>query len=315
MTPVDVSVSLCTYNRAAMLQATLESLVRQETGGAFSFEIIVVDDGSTDQTPTILKEMAERTPIPIRRFREERVGVGAARARGVTESQGQWIAFIDDDETAEPDWLARLLAAAKAAKADCAWGPLRLRLPPGTEEPLAKTPRKHLMETVPTGWLQRHLTWSGPGTCNALVRARLFKEVGPFDPSFRMVGEDQDFFRRVRRAGYKIVFTPEAVVHHFIPSSRLEPDYLLTLSGRNGMMLAYFDWRERGPLMTLFIGVLRIGHVLAKGLSTLFRCLLTRDRGLLFGLASSAKTTAAYWKEIACHVVPGMGAPGRKPGN
>jgi len=299
---VDISVNLCTYNRAEMLQNVLTSLINQETRGEFTFEVVVIDDGSTDSTQEILKKVSMNSGLIIRYFREERVGVAAARNRGVVESKGEWIAFIDDDETAEPNWLLELVTTARTSGADCIGGTLKLMLGEDARN-IAATARKHLGENPRFGWFQKRFTYTGPGTGNSLVRRILFETVGLFDANLRVVGEDQDFFRRARKAGYKTVFTSKALVHHFMPVNRLQPSYLLALARQNGKSLAYFDCREWGCLKSFMIFGLRLGHILLKmGLVTLNYTIM-HDKKSFFGLKCSIHTTLSYFKELSSQIL------------
>ncbi len=296
MGKIDVSVNLCTYNRLNMLRRTLRSLLDQQTDGTFSYEIVVVDDGSSDATPEFIRGYADEAPLPIRYFREERVGVAAARNRGVRESSGKWIAFIDDDEKAEPGWLQELMTAARASRADCVAGPVELWL--SNEEPFAATCRKNLGETHRQGWLKRRLTYSGPGTCNALVRRTLFDAIGSFDPLLAVRGEDQDFFRRARSAGCRTVFAPKALVYHFMPAHRLQPAYLLDLAKQHGRSLAYFDCREWGCLKSTFIGVMRLGHAMAKTIAFFFFYPFKGKGHKFVDIKCSLYTALAYVREL-----------------
>ncbi len=100
MKDVDISVNLCTLNRAKLLQGVLESLTDQETFEKFSYEVIVVDNGSIDETECVVRGAASASRVPVRYFREEARGIPQARNRGIKESRGEWIAFFDDDQLA-----------------------------------------------------------------------------------------------------------------------------------------------------------------------------------------------------------------------
>jgi succinoglycan biosynthesis protein ExoM len=284
---VDISVNICTYNRSEWLRSTLDSVLRQQTGGTFAYEVVIIDDGSTDATPALVQKMTNHSNIPIRYFREERVGVAAARNRGVRESKGEWIAFIDDDETAEPDWLQELMAAARAQHADCVGGSLSLVFPQESAEIPRGTSRKLLSETTYTGWFQKRFDPPLPGTCNALVKRQLFQQIGSFDSryshsveksgpamrslpqkrglfdtSIKVVGEDSEFFRRARKAGFKIAFTPRSLVNHHILAYRMEQGYLIGRAKSGGTSLAYFDWKYWSHSRALIICALRIIHAM-----------------------------------------------------
>jgi glycosyltransferase involved in cell wall biosynthesis len=299
---IDISVNLCTYNRFEMLRQTLDSLLKQEPSGPFSYEIVVVDDGSTDETPLFVQEMIRVSPVPVRYVREERVGVAAARNRGVKESRGKWIAFIDDDEIAEPDWLQELIIAATATGADCVGGAVKAVFSGVTDERVTATLRKHFGETPHLGWFKRRFTYPGPGTGNALVRRILFEKIGLFDVSLKVRGEDQDFFRRARKAGYRIVFTSKAIIYHITPSSRLSPHYILDLAQQVGKNIAFLDCKEWGCLKAALVCGMRIAHTGLKAGNVAIKYVLRHDRSSVFDLKCSIYSTTAYCGEILSQI-------------
>src|SRR5881394_1714601 len=101
----EISVVLPTYNRSESLRRTLASLERQ-TFPAAKFEVIVVDDGSTDGTASVAAEFAGRGPMKVEYVRGSHEGPGASRNLGVSRARGGIVAFIEDDVLPEPDWLA-----------------------------------------------------------------------------------------------------------------------------------------------------------------------------------------------------------------
>src|SRR4029077_10495906 len=103
MNPPNVSIVVCTHNRAAMLRDALESLLRIETAGKFSYEIVVVDNASTDGTAQTVASLRQTAPV-LRYVYEAKKGIATARNRGLRESKGEWIAFFDDDQLADPRW-------------------------------------------------------------------------------------------------------------------------------------------------------------------------------------------------------------------
>jgi len=131
----DISVIVCTYNRADWLREAIESLVTLETDG-YTYEVLVIDNASTDETPEVVKQAAESSPCTVRYVREDEPGVSFARNRGLQESEATWIAFFDDDEIAEPDWLLQLMKAAKEQDVKCVGGGVRLKLDEGSDREL-----------------------------------------------------------------------------------------------------------------------------------------------------------------------------------
>jgi len=294
---IDISVCLCTYNRLEMLRNTLDSLLKQQTDGLLSYEIIIVDDGSSDGTKEFLKFISTNIGVNIKCFFEKRAGVAGARNRGVIESRGQWIAFIDDDEIVESNYLQEIFDVATKNGADCVGGSLKLLFPSGYETALSGTSRKYFAETTKLGWFQQRYNYLGPGTGFALVRRALFDQIGFFDTSLKVKGEDQDFFRRARKAGYKTVFAPQAIVHHVIPEDRLQPTYLLSQARSWGTSIAYFDLKEWGRYKTIYICVLRIVHAILITAPSLFLASLQRNSRKILSCRCSLITAFAYIRQ------------------
>ena len=244
---MDISVLVITYNRAEQLGQALASLIRQEIGGSYSFEIVVIDNASTDGTKALISEMAQDACVPLRYQFETAKGVAHARNRGIIEASGEWLAFFDDDQIAEPHWLWELVTVAKNMKASCVGGCIRLRFP--TQEDLDKLSpicRAILGESIPGKEPRKYPGKSLPGTGNVLLERKIFAEVGQFDTTLSRGGEDADFFRRVKRKGIDMWYAPEALAHHVIPPYRLEVGYLIWCSMRDGVNYAYMDQKESG---------------------------------------------------------------------
>ena len=122
-----VSVVVPTYNRHAMLRKALRSLTVQETNDKFSYEIVVVDNGSTEPTRAVVAEIAAGSRVALSYVREEAGGYPEALNRGVREARGMWVALFDDDQLAEANWLKELLSAASLTKAKLVGGSIRPR--------------------------------------------------------------------------------------------------------------------------------------------------------------------------------------------
>src|SRR5262249_39190598 len=129
--PIDVSVVICTYNRDHFLREALASIKALATDGSIRHEIVVIDNASTDHTSQVIAEAARDSPVPLRGVYEPKPGIGPARNGGIQEAGGKWIAFFDDDQVVDPQWLNQLLAMAREKGVRCVGGGNRLRLPPG----------------------------------------------------------------------------------------------------------------------------------------------------------------------------------------
>jgi GT2 family glycosyltransferase len=245
-TTADVTIVVVTFNRAALLRRSIESLLRQDTGGTFTFELLVVDNASSDNTPQVIGDLAAAAPVSMRSVREERQGVAAARNRGIAECETPWTAFFDDDMVAEPGWLASLYAVARERGARCVGGRNVLELTPSELATLPDLCRMLLGEKPDEASARIYTDKSLPGAGNLLMERRLFDEVGRFDEVVGAGCEDTDLFRRVQRAGYPVWYAPGAVASHHVPPDRLRPEYFEWVCLRHGASYALIDDRLRG---------------------------------------------------------------------
>lgn len=198
-----VTVVVATHDRAALLPRLHAALVGQRDAPAF--RVVVVDDASTDGTPKVLAELAERPGPPWEVVRLSRNG-GPARARnaGLARTTTPWVAFTDDDCVPTPSWLAELVATAEREDADIVGG----RVAPAPDQP--RGPFSRTLQVDDALYLQ---------TANVLYRREAIVGVGGFDDRFR-TGEDTDLAQRVLATGARLAFADEALVHHDVsPSS------------------------------------------------------------------------------------------------
>ncbi len=211
-----LSVVTPTCNKRALLERTLAALRAQQLPPATEWEIVVVDDGSTDGTGAWLAAEAQGPAAPPLRVVSPGVNVGRARARnlGARAARGQWIVFIDDDIVAPPGLLAAHLALLEQYPGDGTIGHAV------TEPALVDAPHLHYLDT-------RGAARLGPGpapgryfvTQNAAVPRSAFLAVGGFDEAYRGYGfEDMEVaFRLEDRAGVRFHCLPAPVpvhVHH-----------------------------------------------------------------------------------------------------
>jgi glycosyltransferase involved in cell wall biosynthesis len=196
-----VSVVVCSYNGAKTLDGCLKSLQRLNYP---DYEVIVVDDGSTDAVP----EIAARYPY-ARYFRQANKGLSVARNVGMGLASGEVIAYTDDDCFADEDWLYFLAAKLLESEASGVGGP---NLLPAGDGPVAAcvsaspgTPAHVLIDDN----IAEHV----PG-CNMAFWADRLRAIGGFDPVYRTAGDDVDVCWRLQEQGEKIVYGPAAMVWH-----------------------------------------------------------------------------------------------------
>ncbi len=196
-----MSVVVCTRNGGATLADCLSALQRQRR---VSYEVIVIDDGSTDDVPQI----AARHPS-VRYERQEHAGLSAARNLGLHFAKGEVVVYTDDDCRPDEDWLWRLAKAMQDPKWVAAGGP-NLPPPPRSEV-------ERCVAAAPGGpchvLLNDEEAEHLPG-CNLAIRKSALEQIGGFDPIFRAAGDDVDICWRLREAGGKLHFVPGAYVWH-----------------------------------------------------------------------------------------------------
>ena len=115
---MDFTVIVCTYNRCGNLPACLGALATQKGLEAIDWEVLVVDNNSTDATPQMVERLARELPVRLRYAREEQQGLNYARNCGVINSHGTHFTFVDDDIQVSPQWLSALAGAFAATDAD-----------------------------------------------------------------------------------------------------------------------------------------------------------------------------------------------------
>ena len=247
-----VSVLIATYNRAALLDECLDHLSRQPfTDGD---EVIVVDNGSTDATPGVVVRRERSFQIPVRYLEELRPGKSVALSRAIAVATGDVLAFTDDDVNVGTNWLAAIRTAMTDERVALVGGPVAprwecqrpwwLNLDEGSGRlaaPLALV--DYGPEVIPLG----------PRTvlgANMAVRRDVIEGLGGFAAHLGKLrgtllsGEDQELCRRVQAAGFTALYLPSAIVHHWVPASRLRLAYCLRWFFWSGITHATLDESE-----------------------------------------------------------------------
>ncbi len=229
------SVIVCTYNRASYLLNTLESVVALDYPKD-DFELIVVDNNSSDDTAGVCSTFRENRPELIFRYcLEKQPGVSHARNRGVSEAKAEFIAFLDDDETVNTDYLEQLnIFFSQYKPAVLCAGPV---VPVYEVEPphwLSPFISRAITGAFEKGSQIKILVKDKdcPGTGHATFRRNLFAEIGGFNTKLGRKGssllgaEDKDFFLRLKQADILCYYLPSAVVYHHIPAYKLTEEFL-----------------------------------------------------------------------------------------
>jgi GT2 family glycosyltransferase len=276
-----ITIVLATYNRSHLLRKALASLMRQETSGQFSFDIMVVDDGSTDLTASVVRNISETASgILITYTYQENMGHCIARNTGAALARGNWLAFFDDDQWAESRWLIELYRTAKEHEADLVGGTVVLDLPKSASPELGARTRRLLSERLPEQRVPTSAIKDRIGSGNVLIRRAVFRQMGGFDTIFRR-GYDTDLFWRVEREGFRLGYAPQAIVHHVISESRFQPSYLRRLCLVRGLASARIYWQYQGMLALAGYNLWRLGVAVGRDLPLLAIVGLAHHRPLL----------------------------------
>jgi glycosyltransferase involved in cell wall biosynthesis len=242
---IETSIVIPTYRRPDHLARAVASCLAQQ-GEVGHFEIVVVDNDAAGSAAAAVAAMAQTASAPVRYVAEQRPGISHARNAGVANAAGRFLAFLDDDEEAEPGWLAAFLATMRDCSADAVIGPVYPLLPAGA--PLIDAYRRKVFTRdakMPTG--TRLVKWSGIGN-TLLDKAKCFATSEPFDPRLGLSGgEDTLFLRQLLRRGRKIVWCAEAAAHETIAVEKLEARFLLRRAFRGGQTTTFVCTAVKPP--------------------------------------------------------------------
>jgi glucosyl-dolichyl phosphate glucuronosyltransferase len=232
---VDATVLICTYNRSSFLADTLDSLSRTPANPGFSWNVLIVDNNSTDDTRAVVASRIDSFPVLVSYLFEPRQGKSNALNAGLCAARAAIIVFTDDDVRMGPGWLREAVRPLlERSDLDYTGGPVR---------PIWEVPRP--------GWLNEHGNLGGaiavkdhggrpfifedrrktPLGVNMAVRRRLIERVGGFRPDLgrngkALLGQEQaEFFYRSREVGARGLYRPAMALDHVVPAARLTHSY------------------------------------------------------------------------------------------
>jgi len=265
---VQISAIICTHNREQYLAAAIDSLLAQTIE---NYEVIVVDNASTDKTADIAK--ARLNHPKVRYIYEEKLGLSIARNTGAAAAKGQIVAYLDDDAEASKGWLEALMAAFNSDEhVAIAGGKVTLIWPP---------------QTTPPEWISNDLSSSlglydlgseqvyiqrpelTPRGLNYAVRKSFLETIGGFDTHLGRVGknllsnEEQQMTRLALENNWKVAYVPEALAAHNVAPARMKPGWFLSRSWWQGISESY---REQASGTTGLWQLRSGGERLVRGL-------------------------------------------------
>ena len=218
-----VCICICTYRRADILRRLLEALKAQKTEGRFTWSILVVDNDKQQSARSSVERFAGESGISVQYLVEARQNISLARNMAAENAQGEYLAFIDDDEIPPASWLLTLFCAREKFDSDGALGPVKPQFDNAPPRWIIDG-KFYERRTYPTGFVI-----DGPKgrTGNVLLKREIFNYPDPpFRPEF-ITGEDQDFFRRMIEKGHVFIWCDEAVAYEVIPQVRWSRKFML----------------------------------------------------------------------------------------
>ena len=233
---MDITVILCTYNRCQILPNALSSVAASNLPESVGWEVLVVDNNSSDQTRDVVEEFCRRYPGRFRYLFEPQPGKSHALNAGIREARGDVLAFMDDDVTVDPTWLQNLTADLEDGEWAGAGGRVLLEGTFSSPRWLALDGPYSLGHTLfahfDKGAYACELTEAPFGT-NMAFRKEMFEKYGAFrtdmgpSPGSEIRHEDAEFGHRLLTAGERLRYEPSAVVYHPAPEHRIQKDYFL----------------------------------------------------------------------------------------
>lgn len=241
---VQYTVALCTHNHIARLKRTLEDLGNLRSPQA-PWELLIIDNGCTDGTDDLLATTDwQKAGLPARIVREDKLGLSNARNRAIQEAHGDYILFIDDDETPDPAWLVNYECAIFKKKPDALGGRIEVIFEDGNRPPWLQDELLGFLGKLDHGSEPRQLTEYGTPIFggNFGFRKGIFEHIGNFDAdlgrrgSDNTGGEDTEIYRRMIDMNCDVRWIPDAVIYHRIQATKLKRYYFLNLHYRQGYM-------------------------------------------------------------------------------
>jgi len=231
---MELSVVICTFNRQRILKDTLESFAAMDLPGDMPTELLIVDNNSTDATPSVARTFLAQHPTLVRLIEERRPGLSHARNAGLGAARGAIIAFSDDDVYFDPHWAVRLVDVFRQdPSASCVGGKCIPVFEGGRPDWISDTMMTPYGSTNSGEDIKVLQYPDHPFGLNMAFRRSVFDVVGTFNTALGRQkhslrsNEDSDLFQRAAEAGLKTVYTPHAIVRHRIPKERANRTWML----------------------------------------------------------------------------------------
>ena len=215
---------ICTFKRPRLLRKLVDALIDQRSDGQFEYSVVVADNDPEQSARQVVAEFSSTSSLRVTYCLESQQNIALTRNRALEHADGDFIAFIDDDEYPAVDWLWNLYKTCVTYAVDGVLGPVNPYFETDPPEWLKKG-RFFDRPAYDTGY---RVKWDQARTGNVLFKRSILSSVDiPFRAEFATAGEDVDFFRRMMQNGFTFIWCSEAVTHEVVPDSRCTRSYLL----------------------------------------------------------------------------------------
>jgi len=250
---MDISIIICSYNRSHNLPDCFSCLEKQLLTSAIDWEIVLIDNNSSDKTKSVTENFNNNSALNIRYFFEPKQGLSAARNKGIKEANGSYLIFIDDDIRVTENWLQSIFTTFSTYDCDAVGGRIHIESPASLPKWISPdmygflghqdfgiTP--HKMDGI------KEFPFGG----NMAVHRRVIELIGSFNVEMGrkgtglikeelFKGEETDFFHRLAAEGGSFYYHPDALVFHKILPHQLTKIFFLNLHNNAGSLKAKQD--------------------------------------------------------------------------
>ncbi|MEO5649364.1 MAG: glycosyltransferase [Ginsengibacter sp.] len=260
-----ISIVICTYNRERYLPGSLDGLT-QQTFDRTKFQVIIVDNASTDNTAAVTKRFIKDNPgINIKYCFEKNKGLSFARNRGIKESESPIISYVDDDVILPPRFVEEVIGFfIKNRDAVGAGGKVIPKYEDGKEPEWISKYLMGFLGKVDYGnaILQFDKTMKYPAGCNMIYKKEILERAGGFNNELKFRSDDKYIFYKIKSISDEIYYLPDAWLYHYIDSYRLELKNFKTLflkTGNEEKKRVFSEKGSYGVIKKLFEYLAKLG--------------------------------------------------------
>ncbi len=262
-----MSIVISTRNRAEQLRSCLEALVQQDGVSPDAYEIIVIDNGSMDDTEQVVASIRQRSS-QVRYYYEDRIGLSIARNAGVRLAKGDIISFGDDDAISSPSFVAEVLASFDDPQVDCVGGKIVASWPDGSPPAWFVPKYGNVVGQTSFGesarWMEKN---EFPFGGNISIRRDVFETLGGFNEDLgkrgqnNIWGEEIDLCHRMQEHGYRFFYNPRALVWHVVGHHRATQEYFVESVFGKGVTEGYQKLAHKGKAVFTFYLLLKAARL------------------------------------------------------